>query len=355
MPDLGMKRARRPGRTLLLGLSVLVLSASTLCAKDALPRVTIAVGGASCLCYLPVVIAAQLGEYEKPGVDVDLISFRGGSQALTAVLAGSADVVMGYFDHCVILAAQKQNMQAFVTFGRFPGLVLAVAPGRTQAINSIQDLVGRVVGITAPGSSTDFFLKFLLRRHGVDVNAVSVVGIGLDAAAVAAQEQGLVEAAVMNDPSATVLERKFKDLKILSDTRTAKDTREVYGGDYPSGVLYARAEWIARHEAQAQAIADAVVASLRWIHAHSAEEIMARMPPDMVGPDRALYLAALRKTMPMYSDAALMDPDGARAVVEAIGQSLPDVANAHVDVTNAYTNRFVAKANARLDLESGTR
>ena len=89
-------------------------------------KVTIAVGGAGCLCYLPTVLAKQLGEYEKAGVKVELVDFKGGSQALTAVLGGSADVVSGYFDHCVNLAAKNQHMQAFVVYDRYPGLALVV-------------------------------------------------------------------------------------------------------------------------------------------------------------------------------------------------------------------------------------
>src|SRR5580704_6975304 len=85
-------------------------------AKDALPHVSVAVGGAGCLCYLPTMLAKQLGEYEKAGVDVELINFKGGSQALTAVIGGSADVVSGYYDHCVNLAAKHQELQAFVTY-----------------------------------------------------------------------------------------------------------------------------------------------------------------------------------------------------------------------------------------------
>jgi len=339
---------RRLIRGLLAPLSALALMCGEVAARDGQPRVTVAAGGVSCLCYLPVVLAGQLGEFEKAGVDIELVNFRGGSQALTAVLGGSADVVMGYFDHCVILAAQKQKLQTFVMFDRFPGLVLIVAPSRTRTINSVKDLAGKIVGVTAPGSSTDFFLKFLLHKNGIGADSVSVVGIGLDATAVVAQEQGRIDAAVMSDPAATVLEQKFKDLKILVDTRTEKDTRDVFGGEYPSGVLYARSDWIAKHEAQVQALTNAVVAALRWIHSHGAEEIMAKMPSDMVGPDRQLYLAALRKTIPMYSDTALMDPNGARAVVEALSQSVPEVASARIDVTSTYTNRFVEQANAKL-------
>src|SRR5437868_3946562 len=53
-------------------------------------KVTIAVGGSACLCYLPTILAQQLGEYEKAGVKVELVDSKGGSQSLAAVLGGSA-------------------------------------------------------------------------------------------------------------------------------------------------------------------------------------------------------------------------------------------------------------------------
>ena len=68
-------------------------------------KVKIAVGGGSCLCYLPTMLAEQLGAYKKAGLDVEIADFKGGSQALTAVLGGSSDVVSGFYDHTVELQA----------------------------------------------------------------------------------------------------------------------------------------------------------------------------------------------------------------------------------------------------------
>ena len=203
-------------------------------------EVTIAVGGASCLCYLPTVLAQQLGEYKKAGVDVKFFDAKGGSAALTAVLGGSADVVSGYFEHTIRMASKNQALKSFVVYDRFPGLVLVVAPGQTGKINSVKDLVGKKVGVSAPGSSTDMFLKFQLKKDGLDPTSAAVVGIGLGASAVGAMEHGGIDAAVMLDPAVTVLQNKYKDLKIISDTRTQKDTESVFGGDYPGGsLLYA--------------------------------------------------------------------------------------------------------------------
>ena len=307
-------------------------------------KVTIAVGGGACLCYLPTVLAKQLGEFEKAGLAVDLVDLKGGSDALKAVLGGSADVVSGYFDHCVNIAAKKQEMQSFVVYDRYPGLVLVVSPAHTSEIKSIKDLAGKKVGISAPGSSTDFFLKYLLKKNGVDPASTAVIGVGLGGASVAAMEQGQIDAAVMLDPSVTVLQGSHPDLRILSDTRTQKDTLDVFGGEYPGGALYSTTAWISAHDKEVQALTNAILNTLAWIHAHSPEDIMAKMPPEMVGKNKELYLAALKNTIPMFSETGRMDPKGADAVLAVFSESSPEVAKANVDVLKTYTNKFVEQA-----------
>jgi NitT/TauT family transport system substrate-binding protein len=310
-------------------------------------KVTIAIGGAACLCYLPTVLAKQLGEFEKAGVIVDMVDFKGGSQSLTAVLGGSADVVSGYFDHCVNLAAKNQHMQSIVVYDRYPGFALVVSPKHAGSIKSVKDLADKKIGVSAPGSSTDYFLKFILKKNGVDPNSVGVVGIGLGATAVAAMEQGSVEAAIMLDPAVTQLGGRNKDMKILVDTRTQKDTIEVFGGEYPGGALYTRAEWVEKNPKAAQGLATAIVNTLKWIHSHTPEEIMAKMPPELIGADKTLYLAALKNTLPMFSQNGLMDPKGAQAVLAVFSQSSPDVAKANIDLSKTYTNKFVEQAGAK--------
>src|ERR1700743_2628043 len=307
-------------------------------------KVTIAVGGGACLCYLPTVLAQQLGEFDKAGLAVDIVDLKGGSDALKAVLGGSADVVSGYFDHCVNLAAKKQELQAFVVYDRYPGLVLVVPPSHNGEIKSIKDLAGKKVGVSAPGSSTDFFLKYLLKKNGLDPASAAVIGVGLGATAVAAMEQGQIDAAVMLDPSVTVLQGSHKDLTILADTRTQKDTLALFGGEYPGGALYSTAAWIGSHEKETQALTNAIVNTLSWIHSHTAEDIMAKMPEEMVGRDKALYLAALKNTIPMYSETGKMDPKGADAVLAVFSEGSPEVAKANVDVTKTYTNKYVDEA-----------
>ena len=164
-------------------------------------------------------------------------------------------------------------------------------------------------------------------------------------------EQGTIDAAIMLDPAVTVLAGQFKDLKILSDTRSQKDTLAVFGGEYPGGALYARTEWIAGHEKEVQGMTNAIVSTLKWIHSHTPEEIADKMPAEFVGKDKALYVAALKNTLPMYSQTGRMDPKGAQAVLDVFSQSSPAVRNANIDLSKTYTNTYVDAANKKLGMK----
>src|SRR4030081_4105772 len=148
----------------------------------------------------------------------------------------------------------------------------------------------------------------------------------------------------MLDPAATLLQSKFKDLRTLSDTRTQKDTLDVFGGEYPGGALYSTTAWVNSHEKDVQALTNAIVNTLAWIHSHSPEDIMAKMPLETVGKNKELYLAALKNTIPMYSETGKMDPKGADAVLAVFSESSPEVAKANIDVSKTFTNKFVEQA-----------
>ena len=165
-------------------------------------KVTIAIGGGSCLCYLPTVLAKQLGEYDKAGLNVELVDLKGGSDALKAVLGGSADVVSGYFDHCVNLAAKKQELQAFVVYDRYPGLVLVVSPSHTNEIKSIKDLAGKKVAIL-PGSTQEVVILDRLKMEGMSIKDIQPIRVSFSDMP-AALERGDIDAYVGAEPGPSI-------------------------------------------------------------------------------------------------------------------------------------------------------
>ena len=304
--------------------------------------VRIAVGGAAQLVYLPTTLAAQLGHYQREGLDVQLQDYPGGSKALQSLMGGSADVVSGFYDHTIQMAAEGKQLEAFLVMVRHPGLVLAVSPAAQKRIGSIEDLAGAKVGVTAPGSSTHFFLNYLLSKHDVHPDSVSVIGIGHSGSAVAAMESGSVDAAVMTDPAVSQITRRAGPVRLLSDTRTPNGVQAEFNTEaVPAAVLYARREWLRQNADTALRLVRAMTRTLTWIQEHDTKAIASRMPPEYRGTDLALYEAALTASLPIFSAGGPMPVPGAQAVERMLRLSLPKVRESQIDLSTTYTDRFL--------------
>src|SRR5437588_3105302 len=120
-------------------------------------QVTLGVGGKTALYYLPLTICERLGYFKEQGLDVTINDFRGGAQSLQALVGGSVDVVTGAYEHTIRMQAKGQDIVAVIELGRFPGLVLGVRTDRAASYKSASDLKGMKIGVSAPGSSTNFF------------------------------------------------------------------------------------------------------------------------------------------------------------------------------------------------------
>ena len=309
---------------------------------DETGEVTIAVGGQAAMVYLPTTLAQELGYYEEEGLDVAIEDFEGGSEALQSLLGGSADVVSGFYDHTIQMAAKGKELKSFVTMLKYPGLKLIVAPGHESEIDSPADLDGKVVGVTAPGSSTDLFLKYLLSKNDLAPEAASVTAIGATSTAVAAMEKGKVDAGVMVEPAPSALEARAGELEVLADTSTQEGVEETFEVDsYPASVFYSSTEWIEANPETAEKLARAITKTLEYIESHSVEEIMAEMPEEFVGAEPEIYKAGMEASLETFSTDGVMEKEGPEAVYEVLSLSLDEVENADIDVTNTYTNEFV--------------
>ncbi|MBK1786209.1 ABC transporter substrate-binding protein [Prauserella cavernicola] len=307
-------------------------------------QLTIGVGGQPLLVYLPTTLAQRLGYYEDEGLNVTLEDLQGGSKALQALQGGSVDVVSGYYDHAIQMAAKDRDVQSFVSMLRYPSLVIAVSPKASKPIESIADLAGANVGVTAPGSSTDFFLKYLLGKEGLPADSATVQAVGGDSSAVAAMEQGRVDAAVMLDPAFSLLQQRVgaDEVQVLTDTRTAEGVQEDFGvSTYPAAVLYSTGQWLENNDDNARKLAKAIVRTLEWIDQHSAEEIAAEMPEEYAQGNRDVYVESIAKVKEAYSKDGTLEADGAEAVREVLAQFIPEVERADIDVSTTFSNDYL--------------
>ena len=307
------------------------------------PQLTLAVGGKNLLYYLPVTIAEQLGYFKAEGLDLKIVDFAGGSQALRALVGGSADVVSGAFEHTINMQVKGQRLRAVVLMGRAPQIVLGINPRTLPNFKTLADLKGKKIGVTAPGSSTNVMANFALAKVGLKPSDVSIIGVGTGNGAVAAMRSGQIDALSNLDPVISLLTRS-NDLKIVSDTRIVAEADKVFGGPMPAACLYLTQSFIDKHPHTAQALATAIVRANQWIQKAGPGDIIKTVPETYLLGDRAVYIDAFLAAKGALSPDGLFPAAGAETARRALASIDPEIGKATIDLKAVYTDDFVRAA-----------
>lgn len=308
--------------------------------------VTIAVGGQALIYYLPLSIANLRGYFKDEGLNAKVIDFAGGSKALQAVVGGSADVVSGAFEHTISLQSKGQFYRAFAQQGRAPMIVLAVSNKTMPDYASPEDLKGKKIGVTAPGSSTNMMASFFLAKHGLKPSDVSFIGVGGGAGAITAMRTGQIDAIANLDPVISTL-LKEDAIKIIADTRTLAVTQEIFGGNMPSGCLYTSQAFIDANPNTTQALANAIVRADKWIQAATPDEIAEVVPEGYLLGDPDLYKLALDGNKEALSPDGMVPDDGPDTALKAIDAFDAKFDASTIDISKIWTNDYVTKANEK--------
>jgi NitT/TauT family transport system substrate-binding protein len=311
------------------------------------PNVRLAVGGRSLFYYLPLTLADRLGYFKDEGLQVEIADFPGGAKALQALVGGSADVVSGAFEHVVDMHAKGIKVQEFVLQDKYSGIALLLPKEKAAAYKSPKDLRGQKIGVTAPGSSTNIFVNALLAKDGLPPDAVSIIGVGASAGAVAAMQKGQVDAMSNLDPVLTRLERGAGAVAVV-DTRTAKGMKEVYGGAYAAGCLYAKTEFLKANPKTTAAMARAMVRALLWLHKASTDQVIATVPPEYYGDDKETYRIAFEKNREGYSPDGRNSLEAVQNVYKILDAFEPEVKGKKLDLAATFDNSYVDAALQKL-------
>jgi NitT/TauT family transport system substrate-binding protein len=336
-------------RTLIAAAAVaLALGAAGSANAQALEKkeLKIAVGGKPLLYYLPLTLAERLGYFKEAGLSVEISDFGGGAKSLQALVGGSADVVTGAYDHTIQMQAKGQSIVGVTQLGRYPGIVLASVK-KAGTIASIKDLKGKKIGVTAPGSSTNFMVNYLLAKEGMKPDDVSIIGVGGGPSAVAAIKRGDIDAISNLDPVISQAEADG-DIAVIADTRTEKGTLDVYGGPYPAAVLYTTAAFIQANPKTTQALSDIFVKTMLWLNKASTEDVLKVLPEEYFLGNKTLYAQAFEHSKPTYSPDGRFTQEGADAALKVLKAFDPAVAAASIDLSKTYTNQYVEESLKRL-------
>lgn len=305
--------------------------------------VTIMVGGINKIIYLPAKLTEALGYFKDEGLQVELQSQPAGVDAENQLIAGAVQGVVGFYDHTIDLQAKGKEVEAIAVFGKVPGEVELVSTKAAPSFKSMADAKGKTLGVTGLGSSTDFLTRYLALRQGVESKDYSLLPVGAGNTFIAAIKQDRIQAGMTTEPTVSQM-LKTGEAKVLVDMRTEEGTRAALGGLYPAPSLYVSNAWADSHKEQATKLAHAFAKTMQYIHTHSAEEIADKMPRDFYGNDKALYVAALKSSLPMFTTDGRMPEGGPETVLKVLSTFKPQVKAKNIDLSKTYSNAYLPAA-----------
>ncbi len=163
--------------------------------------------------YLPLFIGMRAGLFKEEGLEIQWIQVNT-SVVITALIGGELDVAASAGS--AMRAATRGAALKAIFFPHYKStFVLIGAP----EIKKVQDLKGKVIGITSPGSSTELAAAMVLEAHGLNPKKdVTYFSVGGAETSVLAMQQGTIQARAFNPDAAFLLKKKgFTELASLAD------------------------------------------------------------------------------------------------------------------------------------------
>ena len=176
-------------------------------------------------------VTKEGGYFEKHGLFVEPVYVASGTKVAQAVLAGEFPIALA---GGTVVNANLAGGDIVVIGGlvNVPSFYVYVHP----SIKRPEDFKGKAIGVTTYGSSTDFSIRYLIKKWGMEPDKdIKVLQMGGQPQIVAAMVAGSVQGGVLSSPSD--FKAKKAGFQLLVDFKTV-------GLDYPTVSLVSTRSYI---------------------------------------------------------------------------------------------------------------
>lgn len=307
------------------------------------PRVEIATPGPHVAPYLPLELMHRLGADRRAGFELSLRYFGGGPLAAKDLLEGNSDFAGLGLPALADVYLDKPELVSIAVITQRPAYVLMVRQALNWTVHGVADLRGRRIGThtgSKQGKSTARQMaEYLLTGAGVKLGQVNFVHAGQNMADYAAAlKSGQVDAIVVNEPAATLLEKQRIAWRLadLHDVQTAK---RHLGGRFIYTQLATTRTLLREQPDKARMLVTALRETLAWLASHGPADVTAILGmPD--GEETRAWQQYLAVHQGIFSPDGSFTEEGLRnseAFFKAVGRDLP----------NAGTLRFSDLVDSR--------
>lgn len=197
-----MNRSRFLASFLLI-VSLLILPSIAFSQSGSLKKVHVGVPAVS-MGNIIIFLTKEAKLFEKHGLDVDAVVMSGSGIVSRALVAGS--VAIAPVATPTVMNAVLAGSDMVILAHTMPGVVQSLMV--RSDIKRDEDLKGKTIGVTTFGSLTDFLVRYLAKKRGLNPDKdFALLQIGSDSDRLIALRQGKIPAATLGHPQFILAQR----------------------------------------------------------------------------------------------------------------------------------------------------
>lgn len=279
---------------------------------------------------IPVNVGDKLGIFKKHGLDLKIVDFGGGSKMVQGLVAGSIDIGDGAGTEMAFVAKGAPMLAVCESTG--PAPFLGVGVPWDSPVKKLEDLKGKVIGVSSPGSFSDWSGHQLARKFGWGPDGVKTVAIGGGPAPIsAALRTHLVDAAI----STTALFLAFEEAK---EGRLMAPVSS-FEGNVASGALFASNHLIASNPGAIRAFIAAWIETVDYMRAHKAETV--KIESALNHFDENVMTREYDLVRGMYTKDCRFDAESLATLKRSFGEM--KLIEGEPDMSKLYTEAYLPK------------
>ena len=307
-------------------------------------------------------LATSLGHFEREGLAVELVKVESvsteGYLMQEPLVNGRLDASYHWFQHVVFGNRHNLPLKAVLKVCDAPGMKVLVANRLKDRVRSAADFKGRNIAEGAGYATKSVLMNYLARQAGLPRGSYTPVNQEVEGRLehiLQGLKDGRVDIMAFMEPMTSALIAS-NQTSVLFDLTTKEGTIAALGDVWPAQCIFLSDRFIAEHPATVQHLVNAYVRTLRFVNAHSAEQIADRLPATyFAGKDRAKETDRIRKFLPAVArDDYSFTRSSAQLALDTVLTSAFDESvegrfratgeNDRVTAESLYTNRFVTRA-----------
>ena len=279
---------------------------------------------------IPVNVGDELGIFKKHGLTLKIQDFGGGSKMAQALAAGSIDIGDGAGTEMAFVAKGAPMMT--ICESTAPAPFLGIGVPWDSSIKTLDDLKGKRIAVSSPGSFSEWSGHVLARKKGWGENGVTTIAVGGGAApTLAAFKTHQVDASIGSASQFLAME-KTKEGRLLT-------TVASYEGNVASGALFASNDLIAKNPDAVRAFLAGWIETVAYMRAHKAETV--KIESKITNFDEDVMSKEYDLVIGMYVNDCRFDPESLQVLKSSFVEL--KLLDSEPDMTKLYTEKLLPK------------